>query len=265
MRRSAVDRTPAINDLFSLRNKTALVTGCRRGIGQAIAIALAEAGADIIGVSATMEDAGSDVEAAVRGAGRSYTPYRCDFADRRQLYRFIGRIRKNHGAVDILVNNAGIILRTPAAEHSDDDWDRVLEVNLNAQFILSRELGRDMIEAGSGKIIFTASLLTFQGGITVPGYAATKGGLQQLIMALSNEWASKGINVNGIAPGYVETDNTEALRNDPERYKAILHRIPQGRWGVPGDFKGPAVFLASRASDYVNGTILIVDGGWMGR
>ena len=241
------------------------MTGCRRGIGQAVAVALAEAGADAIGVSATMEDSGSEVEAAVRNTGRSFTPYRCDFADRRQLYRFIGQVRENHGAVDILVNNAGTILRTPAAEHTDEYWDRVLEVNLSAQFVLSRELGRDMIEAGSGKIIFTASLLTFQGGITVPGYAASKGGLQQLIMALANEWASKGINVNGIAPGYIETDNTGALRNDPERYRAILDRIPQGRWGVPGDFKGPAVFLASRASDYVNGTILIVDGGWMGR
>jgi len=241
------------------------VTGCRRGIGRAIAIALAEAGADIVGVSATMEDSGSDVEAAVLRAGRSFTPYRCDFADRRQLYRFIGQVRENNGAVDVLVNNAGTILRTPAAEHSDEYWDRVIEINLSAQFVLSRELGRDMIEAGSGKIIFTASLLTFQGGITVPGYAASKGGLQQLIMALSNEWASKGINVNGIAPGYIETDNTEALRNNPERYQAILDRIPQGRWGVPEDFKGPAVFLASSASDYVNGTILIVDGGWMGR
>ncbi len=254
-----------MSSLFSLSNKTALVTGCRRGIGQAIAVALAEAGADIIGVSATMEDSGSAAQAAVHGAGRSFTPYRCDFADRRQLYRFIEKVRNNHGAVDILVNNAGTILRKPAAEHSDEYWDRVLEVNLSAQFVLSRELGRDMVEAGSGKIIFTASLLTFQGGITVPGYAASKGALQQLIMALSNEWASKGINVNGIAPGYIETDNTEALRNDPERYRAILERIPQGRWGVPDDFKGPAVFLASRASDYVNGTILIVDGGWMGR
>ena len=241
------------------------MTGCRRGIGRAIAIALAEAGADIVGVSTTMEDSGSDVEAAVLCTGRSFTPYRCDFADRRQLYRFMGQVREIHGAVDILVNNAGTILRTPAAEHSDEYWDRVIEINLSAQFVLSRELGRDMIEAGSGKIIFTASLLTFQGGITVPGYAASKGGLQQLIMALSNEWASKGVNVNGIAPGYIETDNTEALRNDPERYQAILDRIPQGRWGVPEDFKGPAVFLASRASDYVNGTILIVDGGWMGR
>ena len=167
--------------------------------------------------------------------------------------------------MDVLVNNAGTVRRAPLAGHGDDYWDEVLEVNLSAQFILSRELGRDMAERGSGKIIFTASLLSFQGGITVPGYAASKGGLKQLIMALSNEWAGKGLNINGIAPGYVETDNTGALREDPQRFKAILERIPQGRWGRPDDFKGAAVFLASRASDYVNGSILLVDGGWMGR
>ncbi|MCY3815175.1 MAG: SDR family oxidoreductase, partial [Gammaproteobacteria bacterium] len=184
---------------------------------------------------------------------------------RARLYEFIAEIRERHGAPDVLVNNAGTIERAPVAEHGDDRWDRVLEVNLSAQFILGRELGRDMIERGSGKIIFTASLLSFQGGITVPGYAASKGGLRQLIMALSNEWAGKGLNINGIAPGYVETDNTEALREDPQRSRAILERIPQGRWGTPDDFKGAAVFLASRASDYVNGSILLVDGGWMGR
>ncbi|MEM8684520.1 MAG: SDR family oxidoreductase, partial [Pseudomonadota bacterium] len=190
---------------------------------------------------------------------------RCDFGDREQLYGFMEKIRANQGAPDILVNNAGTILRAPAAEHSDEYWDRVIEVNLSAQFILSRELGKDMLGKKSGKIIFTASLLSYQGGVTVPGYAASKGGLQQLIMALSNEWAGKGLNVNGIAPGYIETDNTEALRNDEARYRSILDRIPQGRWGTPDDFKGPAVFLASGASDYVNGSIVLVDGGWMGR
>lgn len=250
---------------FDLTNKTALVTGCKRGIGKAIAVGLAEAGADIIGVSATLESHGSDVEAAVQATGRSFAGYACDFSDRKALYRFIKVIREDHGTIDILVNNAGTIMRAPAAEHSDEYWDKVLDVNLTAQFILSRELGRDMIASGSGKIIFTASLLTYQGGITVPGYAASKGALQQLIMALSNEWASKGLNVNGIAPGYIETDNTEALRDDPERFKTILERIPQGRWGVPEDFKGPAVFLASQASNYVNGSIMLVDGGWMGR
>ncbi len=254
-----------MNDLFNLQNKTALVTGCKRGIGKAMALGLAEAGADIIGVSASLEESGSAVETAVKETGRAFSAYQCDFSDRRQLYRFIETVRSDHGTIDILVNNAGTIMRAPAAEHSDDYWDKVIEVNLSAQFILSRELGRDMIEKGAGKILFTASLLSYQGGITVPGYAASKGGLQQLIMALSNEWAGKGINVNGIAPGYIETDNTEALRKDEVRYKSILERIPQGRWGVPDDFKGPTVFLASAASDYVNGSIVLVDGGWMGR
>lgn len=254
-----------MSDLFDLHGKTALVTGCRRGIGKSIAIGLAEAGADIIGVSATLEPSGSAVEEAVRKAGGTFRAYQCDFAQRDQLYRFIAAVREERGDVDVLVNNAGTVRRAPVVEHGDDLWDQVLEVNLNAQFILSRELGRDMVERGSGKIIFMASLLSFQGGITVPGYAASKGGLKQLVMALSNEWAGKGLNINAIAPGYVETDNTGALREDPQRSRAILERIPQGRWGTPDDFKGAAVFLASRASDYVNGSILLVDGGWMGR
>lgn len=254
-----------MNPLFDLTNKKALVTGCKRGIGKAIALGLAEAGADIVGVSASLETSGSDVEKAVTDTGRSFSAYRCDFSDREELYSFVEQVRQDHGAFDILVNNAGTILRAPAAEHSDDYWDKVIEVNLSAQFVLSRELGKNMIENGHGKIIFTCSLLTYQGGITVPGYAASKGALQQLIMALSNEWAGKGLNVNGIAPGYIETDNTQALRDDQSRFKAILDRIPQGRWGVPDDFKGPAVFLASSASDYVNGSIVLVDGGWMGR
>ncbi|MCY4477101.1 MAG: SDR family oxidoreductase [Gammaproteobacteria bacterium] len=254
-----------MSDLFDLHGKTALVTGCRRGIGKSMAIGLAEAGADLIGVSATLEASGSAVEQAVRETGRSFTAYQCDFAQRDQLYGFIAAVREAHGAVDVLVNNAGTVRRAPVAGHGDDYWDEVLEVNLSAQFILSRELGREMAERGSGKIIFTASLLSFQGGITVPGYAASKGGLKQLIMALSNEWAGSGLNINGIAPGYVETDNTGALREDPQRFNAILERIPQGRWGRPDDFKGAAVFLASGASDYVNGSILLVDGGWMGR
>ena len=254
-----------MSNLFDLSGKTALVTGCKRGIGKGMALGLAEAGANIIGVSASLEESGSDVEKEIRALGREFTGYQCDFSDRHALYGFVKKIRENHGAVDVLVNNAGTILRAPAAEHPDEYWDQVLEVNLSAQFILSRELGKNMIEKGRGKIIFTASLLSFQGGITVPGYAASKGGLQQLIMALSNEWASKGINVNGIAPGYIKTDNTEALQKDEVRYKSILERIPQGRWGEPEDFKGPAVFLASSASDYVNGSIVLVDGGWMGR
>jgi 2-deoxy-D-gluconate 3-dehydrogenase len=167
--------------------------------------------------------------------------------------------------IDILVNNAGTILRNPAVIHSDEFWDTVLEVNLSAQFVLTRAFGAKMIEKGYGKVIFIASLLSFQGGINVPGYAAAKGGIASLTKALANEWASKGVNVNAIAPGYIETDNTEALRNDPDRSTSILQRIPANRWGKPDDFAGPAIFLASDASDYVHGTILTVDGGWMGR
>lgn len=249
---------------FELTGKTALVTGCKRGIGKAMAEALAEAGADIIGVSASLEK-GSGVGKAVRALGRSFTPYQCDFSDRKALHAFLEKVNAENPVIDILVNNAGTILRAPAAEHSDEYWDTVMEVNLNAQFILSREIGRGMIARGSGKIIFTASLLTFQGGINVPGYAASKGGIGQLTMALSNEWAGKGVQVNAIAPGYIATDNTQALQDDPERSKAILGRIPAARWGDPKDFMGPVVFLASSASDYVTGHTLVVDGGWMGR
>lgn len=252
-------------DTFSLAGKTALVTGCKRGIGKAMAVGLAEAGADIIGVSATLEAEGSDVEKDITALGRSFRGYACDFSDRKALKAFIETAKRNHPVIDILVNNAGTILRKPAAEHPDEYWDKVMEVNLNAQFVLSRELGRDMLERGSGKVIFTASLLTFQGGITVPGYAASKGGIGQLTMALANEWASKGVNVNAIAPGYIRTDNTQALRDDPVRSEQILTRIPAGRWGEPDDFKGPVVFLASDAAAYVHGATLLVDGGWMGR
>lgn len=254
-----------ILDLFNLTGKTALVTGCNRGIGMAMAIGLAEAGADIIGVSANMPLSGSEVEKNITSLGRSFKPYQCDFSSRTSLKNFIEKVTAENSRIDILVNNAGMILRNPAAEHSDEFWDKVIEVNLNAQFILSREIGKKMIEQGSGKIIFTASLLSFQGGINVPGYAASKGAIASLVKALANEWASKGINVNGIAPGYIATDNTEALRNDPDRSQSILSRIPANRWGTPDDFKGVTVFLASAASDYMNGTIVTVDGGWMGR
>ena len=250
---------------FDLTGKTAIVTGCKRGIGKGMAIGLAEAGANIIGVSASLETSGSAVEKAVTDLGVSFTGYQCDFSDREALYKFIADVKANHPQIDILINNAGTILRKPAAEHPDDFWDKVMEVNLNAQFILSREFGKDMIERGSGKVIFTASLLTYQGGITVPGYAASKGGIGQLTMALANEWAGKGVNVNAIAPGYIATDNTQALKDDPVRSASILSRIPAGRWGSPDDFKGPVVFLASEASSYVNGSVMLVDGGWMGR
>ena len=254
----------SILNSFDLSGKTALVTGAKRGIGRGMAEALASAGADIVGVSASLQP-GSEVEAAVTEMGRSFRAYSCDFGDRAALHGFIDQLATDGVKPDILVNNAGTIKRKPAAEHPDEMWDEVIEVNLSAQFVLSREIGRGMIAQGRGKIIFTASLLTFQGGITVPGYAASKGGIGQLTKALANEWAGTGVNVNAIAPGYIATDNTEALRNDPDRYKAILERIPAGRWGTPEDFGGPAVFLASSASDYVNGEILMVDGGWMGR
>ena len=250
---------------FELTGKTALVTGCKRGIGKAMSLALAEAGADIIGVSATLEHEGSKVEQEVKALGRSFKGYQADFADRKAVYAFIEKVKSETKIIDILVCNAGTILRKPAAEHPDEYWDTVMEVNINAPFILAREFGKDMIERGKGKIIFTASLLTFQGGINVPGYAASKGAVGQLTMALSNEWASKGVNVNAIAPGYIATDNTEALREDPERSKSILSRIPAGRWGTAEDMKGATLFLASAASDYVNGIVLTVDGGWMGR
>jgi 2-deoxy-D-gluconate 3-dehydrogenase len=252
-------------DKFSLSGKVALVTGCKRGIGKGIALGLAEAGADIIGVSASLEPSGSEIEKDVNALGRNFKGYQCDFSDRKALYEFIETVKTDFPSIDILVNNAGTILRAPAVEHADELWDKVIDVNLNAQFILSREIGRDMVSRHAGKIIFTASLLTFQGGITVPGYAASKGAIGQLVMALSNEWAGQGVNVNAIAPGYIDTDNTEGLRNDPERAASILARIPQGRWGNPDDFKGPAVFLASEAANYVNGAVLLVDGGWMGR
>lgn len=254
-----------VNSLFDLSGKTALVTGCKRGIGKAMALALAEAGADIIGVSASLEPSGSAVETEVRALGRAFRAYTCDFSQRESLYGFIGQLKQEVPTIDILVNNAGTILRKPAAEHPDEYWDTVIETNLNAQFVLSREIGKDMVARGSGKILFTASLLTFQGGINVPGYAASKGAIGSLVKALANEWAGKGVNVNGIAPGYIATDNTAALQADPDRSQAILSRIPAGRWGQPADFHGPTVFLASAASDYVHGTILTVDGGWMGR
>ncbi len=254
-----------VENLFDLSGKTALVTGCKRGIGRGMAIALARAGADVIGVSATLETTGSAVEQDVVALGRSFRGYACDFSSKQAILAFAEQVTRDVGQIDILVNNAGTIKRAPAAEHGDDLWDEVIEVNLSSQFRLTREIGKTMVKQGSGKIIFTASLLTFQGGINVPGYAASKGGIGQLAKAFANEWAGFGVNVNAIAPGYIATDNTQDLRNDPDRDAAILGRIPAGRWGKPEDFDGPVVFLASDASQYVNGTVLTVDGGWMGR
>ncbi len=255
----------SVIDSFNLSGKTALVTGCKRGLGRAMAQALAQAGADIIGVSASLEISGSQIEQDVTALGRRFTAYKCDFADKQAVLDFAAQALADSPRIDILVNNAGTIRRAPAVDHSDDDWDDVLEINLSSQFRLTREIGRAMVAQGSGKIIFTASLLTFQGGINVPGYAASKGGIGQLTKAFANEWAASGVNVNAVAPGYIATDVTQALRADPHRFKAILDRIPAGRWGKPEDFAGPVLFLASAASDYVHGTILTVDGGWMAR
>jgi 2-deoxy-D-gluconate 3-dehydrogenase len=252
------------NELFALTGKTALVTGCSRGIGESMAIGLAQAGADVIGVSGTLKP-GSRAEQEVKKSGKNFSAYAVNLGNRKEVYDSISKIKSAHPVIDILVNNAGIIKRNPAAIHSDEDWDAVLDINLDAAFILAREFGKEMINRGSGKIIFTCSLLSFQGGINVPGYAASKGAIASLVKALSNEWASKGVNVNGIAPGYIATDNTKALREDETRSISILDRIPAGRWGVPEDFIGPTVFLSSHASDCVDGEILTVDGGWMGR
>ena len=252
-----------ILDKFSLNGRTAVVTGSNRGIGQKLALALAEAGADIIGVSSSGNF--DETKKIIEGTGRKFKSYTADFSNRSDLYNFINHVNSDFKKIDILVNNAGTIMRSPVAEYPDDYWDKVIETNLSAQFILAREFGKLMVERGYGKIVFIASLLSFQGGITVPGYAASKGGIKQLTMAFSNEWASKGVTVNAIAPGYIATDNTKALREDPVRNKAILDRIPAGRWGMPEDFMGAIVFLCSDASNYINGSIITVDGGWMGR
>jgi 2-deoxy-D-gluconate 3-dehydrogenase len=254
-----------ILEQFSLDGKVALVTGCKHGIGKAVTLGLAEAGADIIGVSVTLEESGSEIEQEVKALGRKFKGYQCDFADREATYRLISRVKADNPVIDILFSNAGTIFRKPAVEHPDDYWDTTMEVNLNSHFVLSREIGKDMVARGSGKIIFTASMLTFQGGILIPSYAASKGGIGQLTKALANEWARHGVNVNAIAPGYMATRLSEALRKDPVRSKAILDRIPAGRWGTADDLKGAAVFLASPASDYVHGAILNVDGGWLSR
>ena len=248
--------------MFDLTGRTALVTGCRRGIGRAAAVALAGAGADVVGVSASLEP-GSDVEGEVILAGTSFTPVQADLSDREQLYGMIESLSERD--IDILVANAGSNRRHEAVDYPDEDWDFLIELNLTSQFILAREIGRAMVARGSGKIIFTASLLTFQGGITVPAYSASKGAIGSLVRALSNEWAGKGVQVNGLAPGYIATDNTKALRENPIRNQEILARIPAGRWGSPEDMAGPLVFLASSASNYVSGEILVADGGWMGR
>ena len=253
-----------MSGLFDLSGKIALVTGASRGLGAAIALALADAGADL--ALHASEQLPHATEAAIRAKGRQARSYTANLAKRDQADRLIPAVIGDFGSVDILVNNAGTIQRAPAAQHPDEIWDEVIEVNLSSVFRLSRAAGAHMIERGSGgKIVNVASLLSFQGGITVPGYAAAKGGVAQLTKALANEWASQRVNVNAIAPGYMKTDNTTALRADPVRSRQIAERIPAGRWGEPEDVGGAVVFLSSRASDYVNGHVLVVDGGWLGR
>lgn len=245
-----------------LRGKRALVTGVSRGIGRAIALGLANAGADIVGVSRSGVD--DELASELKAAGVSVESHAVDFSNRAAVEEF-SKSLSGSDAVDILVNNAGTIKRKPAVEHPIEWWDEVIEVNLSAQFILSQAIGRRMVENGAGKIIFIASLLSFQGGITVPGYTASKSGVLGLTRALANEWAGSGVNVNAIAPGYIETDNTAALRADEVRNRQITERIPAGRWGTPDDLVGPTLFLASSMSDYVHGTVLAVDGGWLSR
>lgn len=250
---------------LDLSGRLALVTGASRGIGLAIAEALATAGADIIAVSASIDPAGSEVEERVTRLGRRCIAHRLDLSDPDASEKFGLLMAEHDPAVDILVNNAGTIRRAPAAEHTRTDFEHVLQTNLGSQFLLTRPIGAAQCRRGRGKIIFTASMLSFQGGVTVPGYAAAKHGLVGLTKALANEWAASGVNVNAIAPGYIATDNNAALRQDARRSRQILERIPAGRWGVAEDIAGAAVYLASDASNYVHGTVLAVDGGWLGR
>ena len=250
-------------EAFSLKGKTALVTGSSRGLGAGIALALAEAGAQVAlhgskSVRQTTQD-------QLAKTGVRTATFVANVSDDAACSRLIDQVLAEFGRIDILVNNAGTTRRAPAEQFSFEDWNLVLATNLTSVFRLTQLAGKHMLAQGSGKIINIASLLTFQGGILVPAYAAAKGGVGQLTKAFANEWASKGINVNAIAPGYMDTDNTEALRNNPERARQILERIPAGRWGKPQDLAGAAVFLASAASNYVHGHILVVDGGWLNR
>jgi 2-deoxy-D-gluconate 3-dehydrogenase len=254
----------SILDFFKLDGKVALVTGARQGLGQGMAVALAEAGADIIGLDWTESGETGEI---INGLGRRYHPVICDLrqASAVDLQEIVAEIVTTMQHLDILVNNAGIIRRAPALEFSETDWDDVLQINLRAVFFLSQAAARLMKQQGCGKIINIASMLSFQGGILVPSYTAAKSGVAGLTRALANEWAKHGVNVNAIAPGYMATDNTAPLRSDPDRSKTILERIPAGRWGTPNDLKGVVVFLASAASDYMNGAVIPVDGGWLTR
>jgi 2-deoxy-D-gluconate 3-dehydrogenase len=252
-----------ILERFHLDGRNALVTGSHRGLGAAIAVALADAGANVVCHGRTEEGAQTCRSIAQLGRKTAYVP--ADLAQADACQRLFEAAMRELGSLDILINNAGMIRRAPAVEHSTEFWDEVIRVNLNAVFQLSQLAGRHMLARGGGKIVNIASLLSFQGGITVPGYAAAKGGVAQLTKAFANEWAAQGVNVNAIAPGYMETDNTTALRQDPVRSRQILERIPAGRWGKPSDVAGATVFLSSSASDYIHGHVLVVDGGWLAR
>jgi 2-deoxy-D-gluconate 3-dehydrogenase len=247
---------------FSLEGKVALVTGANAGLGQAIAIALAQAGADI---AAAGRSAPSETQARVEPLGRRFAAIHADLATIEPVQRIVDETLEKLGRIDVLVNNAGIIRRADAVDFTEQDWDDVIDTNLKTAFFLAQAAGRRMIAQGGGKIINIASMLSFQGGIRVPSYTASKSGLAGITRLLANEWAGKGVNVNAIAPGYMTTSNTQALRADEKRNAEILARIPAGRWGDPGDLGGAAVFLASSASDYVHGVILPVDGGWLAR
>ncbi len=249
-------------ELFNLAGQTALVTGANTGLGQAIAVALAQAGADIV---AAGRGEPVDTAAMVRASGRRFLFVPADFSSAEPVRRVASEARAFSGRLDILVNNAGTIARADSLDVTEADWDAVMDTNLKSVFFLTQAVARDMAQQGSGKIINVASLLSFQGGIRVPAYTASKSALAGLTRALANEWAPLGINVNAIAPGYFETSNTAPLRSDAVRAPAILARIPAGRWGTPPDLAGAAVFLASRASDYVHGIVLPVDGGWLAR
>jgi 2-dehydro-3-deoxy-D-gluconate 5-dehydrogenase len=251
--------------MFDLSGQVALVTGCRRGIGLAMAEALALAGADIVGTSLSLPSGESEARALVEAAGRTFAAYQADLGAADGAADLARRLASDGLTIDILVSNAGTIARAPAVDHTDEMWATVIQTNLTSAFVLGREIGRQMVERGSGKIVTIASMLSFQGGFRAAAYSASKGGVAQLTKALANEWAPHGVNVNAIAPGYIATDNTQPLRDDPDRYRAILERIPAGRWGEPGDLAGATVFLASRASDYVDGIVVPVDGGWLGR
>ncbi len=251
-----------MNDLFDLSGKVAMITGASTGLGAGMTLGLAQAGADIVLVD---HRARAETADAVRALGRRALSLHCDLSKKKNIDDVVTEALKNFGKIDILVNNAGIIRRAPAIEFSEKDWDDVMDLNAKSVFFMSQAVARDMLKRNYGKIINIASLLSFSGGITVPSYAASKGAVAQITKALANEWAQFGICVNAIAPGYIVTDNTKALRENVERNKSITDRIPANRWGIPEDLRGAAIFLASKASDYVNGHLLTVDGGWMAR